>query len=326
MTRVALVIKPVSPRAVVARREVETACARAGLESPLVLPTTVEEPGPPQVRYAVDRGFDRIIAAGGDGTVRLVAGALADLQAGTEQGPLTLGVVPIGTADLFARTARLPVRDLRAAAQRAVTAPGRATDLGRAAFETASGERREEPFLTVAGLGQDAASLGDLTERHKEATSWLGYFLPGLRRLRHRGHRLTLTRDGQELATGPLWSLLAVNAARLPAGAAVVPGARLEDGWLHLTLVSPRGLLDWAKVADAGLNPRYRRDRAGGRTAPDGHDPRYPRDHRALAYRPARTVTVTSDEPVPAQVDGDVIGEVVGATFTIAPGALSVAR
>lgn len=337
--RLALVLNPVSPRAAAARRAVESAAAAAGLGTPLVLETTIEDPGPGQTREALARGVERVVVAGGDGTARLVAGELAaavqpaavddsdDLAASddpvsvardtraTSPAPPTLGLVPVGTANLFARTARLPLHDLRAAARLAVTGPGRPTDLGLARFTREAGGSRsqddEHPFLVVAGLGHDAATLAAVPAGVKARARWLAYFLPGLRRLRSPGFGLTVRLDGDPLAVDPLWSLLAVNAARLPAGARVVPGARIDDGLLHVVLVSPAGLRGWARVARTGLGPV--------RAA-------YPSDHRALRYRSASGIEVATDRPVPAQADGDVLPDVVTARVTIRPGALSVAR
>nr|WP_280523485.1 diacylglycerol kinase family protein [Ornithinimicrobium cerasi] len=361
-----MVVNPVSRRAREAVAAVERACSEVGGPGPLVLSTTVRDPGPGQVREALARGARRIVVAGGDGTVRLVAGALAtaaagandlpaatapaeeaapadetaarhatapaeeaapadetaarhatapDDAAGPPPAPVVLGVVPVGTANLFARSALLGTRDLRQAARTAVSASGRPTDLGRATLADAAGGSSSHPFLVVAGLGHDAATLAAVTPALKERLRWLAYFLPGVRRLRHAGHALDLTIDGAPVDAGPLWTLLAVNAARLPAGARVVPGARLDDGVLHTVLVAPSGPLDWAHIAATGL----------GRVG-DGRGGRYPPDRPALRYRDARTVVVTSRDPVLAQVDGDVIPDIVGAELTLLPAALRVAR
>lgn len=319
MPRVALVLNPASRAAGRALEMVGSACAAAGLGAPLVLETSVADPGPGQARYALAQGVERVVVAGGDGTVRLVAGALGEAGAAGEggSGRAVLGVVAVGTANLAARTAGLPRRDLAAAARVAVTAAGRPADLGRARLETSTGELVEEPFMVVAGLGQDAATLGEVRPGVKARARWLAYFAPAVRRLLLPGHGLRVTADGVEVAEGPLWSVLGVNAARLPARAQVVPGARLDDGRLHVVLVAPAGLPGWAHVArTAWRGP-------GGRRAGVAA---YPTDHRALRYRSAGTLEVVADEPVAAQVDGDVVADVVRATITLAPGSLLLAR
>lgn len=333
--RVALVLNPVSRRADPARRAVETACRAAGLGAPPVLETTVEDPGPGQTRSALAQGVERVVVAGGDGTVRLVAGELAraggealsraESVASVSSAPAaarpTLGLVPVGTANLFARSARLPLHDLGAAARLAVSGEGAPTDLGLARFTREGGACAEHPFLVVAGLGHDAATLAAVHPGVKARARWLAYFVPGLRRLLRPGLGLTVSLDGAPLEADPLWSLLAVNAARLPAGARVVPGARLDDGVLHVVLVSPGGLRGWVRVARTGVGPRHR----PGRGTPAGGTA-YPPDHRALRYRGASLLEVGTDRPVPAQVDGDVVEDVVTARVTVNPGALFVAR
>ncbi|GGK70466.1 diacylglycerol/lipid kinase family protein [Ornithinimicrobium pekingense] len=309
MTRLALVVNPSSRAAHHAVGAVSAAVQEAGLGEPLVLSTTPHEPGGPQTRYAVARGVERVVVAGGDGTVREVAGALslAILQSSPSHR-VPLGVVPVGTANLFARSALLPVGDVREAARRAVTGGARPTDLGRARLTSATGGVSEHAFLVVAGVGHDAATLAAVRPAHKANVRWLAYFLPGVLRLGRPGHALRLVVDGERVHAGPLWTVLAVNAARLPGGIRVVPGAHLDDGLLHTVLVSPRTLLDWGRIAVTGM----------GRVTPG--------DHPALRYRTGRELVVDAPEPVLAQVDGDVVPDIVGARVTVLPGALDVAR
>ncbi|OLT23674.1 hypothetical protein BJF81_10005 [Ornithinimicrobium sp. CNJ-824] len=306
--RVTVVVNPVARGSRAAVETVRQACAATGRGDPVVLPTTVEEPGGPQAVEAVRRGTSRIVVVGGDGTVRHVAGALADEGSAGPGRPTGLGVVPAGTANLFARGAALPLRDLRSAAGLAVSGPARPTDLGRALLRTADGRTLVEPFLVVAGVGHDAATLAAVRPDAKHRLRWLAYFVPGLGRLGHPGHALTLELDGHDVDAGELWSLLAVNAARLPAGARVVPGAELDDGRLHVVLVTPRHVGDWARIAATGL-----------RRVPAA-------DHPALRYRSGRTLLVGSPEPVLAQVDGDVVPDIVGGELAVLPSALRVAR
>ncbi|WP_131104345.1 diacylglycerol/lipid kinase family protein [Ornithinimicrobium sufpigmenti] len=308
MTRVALVLNPAAPRSRAAQEAVESACAELHLPGPVLLRTTVAEPGADQAREALAGGADRVVVAGGDGTVRLVAGVLGEgVSEGVRgRGPAVLGVVPSGTANLFARGLGLPLRDLRAAARVAVGGHGHPVDLGRAELTDDAGVTTQHPFLVVVGLGHDAETLAALDRRLKERVRWLAYFEPGLRRLARPGRPVVLSLDGEVERTEQLWSVLAVSSGRLPLRARLVPGARPDDGQLHVVLVAPSGPADWVRVARTGF---------GGRHTP----------HPALRYRRGRVLAVRPAEPALVQVDGDVVADIVSARVALLPGAVLVA-
>src|SRR5215468_379585 len=82
------------------RRRCRDAAAAGGWE-PSFLETTLDDRGPGLAGGAVAAGARIVVAAGGDGTVRACAQALA----GTE---VPLGIVPLGTANLAARALGIP--------------------------------------------------------------------------------------------------------------------------------------------------------------------------------------------------------------------------
>ncbi|KUG53316.1 hypothetical protein AVL62_00440 [Serinicoccus chungangensis] len=300
MGSVALVLNPAARAADAARRAVEEACREAGAPPPLVLLTTPEEPGAAQAREAVDAGCSRVVVAGGDGTVREVAGVV-----GTRA---TLGIVPIGTADLAARNLGLPLRSPRAAARLAVSGRGREVDLGRVELRRADGSVRTLSFLVVVGVGHDAEILAGLSPTAKARTGWWAYVTPGLRRLGSPGMPVRVRLDDTEERAETAWSVLAVNGGRLPLGARLVPGrgALLDDGLLHLAVVSPRRVRDWTSIGATGLGLRRRA-------------------HPALSYRTGTSVVVELPTPGPVQVDGDVLPDMVRVWIELLPAAVRVA-
>ena len=56
---------------------VSTRVSEAGWGEPLWLETSAEDPGRAMTREALDAGVDLVLAAGGDGTVRVVADVMA---------------------------------------------------------------------------------------------------------------------------------------------------------------------------------------------------------------------------------------------------------
>lgn len=109
--------------------EIGAAFAAAGVEAEVRFLPGAEIAA--AARAAVRNGFGAVVAAGGDGTIRCVAGVLADGGAAESAGGRTvpLGVLPVGTLNHFARDLGIPL-DLKEAA--AVVTGGRVhrLDLG----------------------------------------------------------------------------------------------------------------------------------------------------------------------------------------------------
>lgn len=272
--------------------------ARLGRDA-RVVHTTETDAGARQARDALSAGADAVVAIGGDGTVREVAGVVA-------RTAVPLGIVPAGTANLFARNLGLPLRDIDAAARTAVAGAAAAVDLGRVVLTRADGSREpERPFLVVVGVGNDALAVEASSLRAKRRVGWPAYIAAGARRLGHPSFAVRGRFDGGPVETAHAWSVLVHNAARIPAGLQVLPGTRLDDGLLHVAAVSPRHLGHWGRIAAAGAGIA----RAEG----------------ILRHRRALRVTLGAvDDPLPVQLDGDALGRVARLDARIDGGALSV--
>ena len=296
------VLNPVAKRYRLARHQLERAGADAGVEV-RVLTTTAEETGWAQGREAVAAGARHVIVGGGDGTVREVTRAVA----GTG---VHLGVLPLGTANLFAHNLGLRTRDVRTMVYRALFAPPRPVDVGWASWRPVVDGRvgvpsADHPFLVMAGLGHDAATVLATDPNTKSRLGWLAYLAMGSRHLLSKPLRMRLSVDGapgRRLAT---WTILVANAGNLPGGIAVFPGSRPDDGHLDCLEVPLRKPSQWASIAWAGLT---------------GH--RW--EAAALRYSRIRTLWAVPDEPAPLHLDGDVVGEVADLRIRVQAGGLLV--
>jgi diacylglycerol kinase family enzyme len=126
------------PTNAVSEEELRGILDRHGLGGDLRAPGSEEE-ARAAVRDAVVNGVDVVVAAGGDGTVALVADVLVDT-------PVALGILPLGSAMNVARSLGIP-RELDAAAAIVATAPRRAIDVG---FATG------RPFHEAVSVGLSA--------------------------------------------------------------------------------------------------------------------------------------------------------------------------
>ncbi len=301
--RVGVVLNPVARRAGPALARLGAACRERGQEIIDVLTTTVAEPGGPQAARLLAAGADRVVVLGGDGTVREVAEVLAGSGA-------TLGIVPLGTANLVARNLGLSLGDGPAPVATALGGEIRDVDVGRVAYEQLgpAGTVRspERVFLVVVGLGYDGEAVARTGPRLKRVAGWTSYIVVGARHLASRGHRLTLQVDGGAPRELRAWTVLVGVAGRIPLGIDLFPEAAPDDGRLHVMTVTPGTPLHWVPIALKGILHR-------------------PGSVPGLGYEAATRARVAAGAPLTAQLDGDPHPDVLALDVRVEPGALRVA-
>ena len=244
-------------------------------------------------------GAHAVLAYGGDGTVRAVATALIGTQ-------VPLGLLPAGTGNLLARNLAVPFADLDAALTVALAGIDRAVDVGRRWRSTSPVEDqqpRAETFLVMAGLGFDAEVMASVEHRLKERVGWWAYVVAGARNLRGRQTRVLLSLDGEEPIRRRLRSVIVGNCGELTGGVRLMPDAKIDDGWLDVVVVAPRGVVGWLAVTGAVAHqeplgapggralplPTYHRDRREASPCPVGRRPRGPGARAPSGGRARRT-------------------------------------
>lgn len=236
----------------------------------------------PLATEAVREGFDLVVAAGGDGTVNEVANGIADCPEGLERA--RLGVLPLGTVNVFARELGIP-QQFGPAWE--VIQRGRTTsiDLPRVEFER-GGSAACRRFVQLAGAGLDARAIERVRWRVKKWIGPLAYVLAGLQALAGRPARITAVAGGQSF-TG---ALVLVGNGRFYGGSyRVFPNADLRDRRLEVC-VFPK--VNWLTLAWCG--PALL---AAGRLP------------QAVATRfQADALILSSPAPAPFELDGDLAG------------------
>lgn len=150
-----------------------------------LLPTTGPNTAGGVAVAAVAAGAKWIVAAGGDGTINEVAGGLAHSH-------IPLGILPAGTANVLAAELGLQ-NNLAAAALQICNATPHRVALGSATTSTQS-----RYFLTMAGVGLDAAIIYELDLALKRKLGKLAYWHGGLRQLGRRVARFHVSVNGHE--------------------------------------------------------------------------------------------------------------------------------
>jgi diacylglycerol kinase (ATP) len=184
---------------------------------------------------AVADGFDSVVAAGGDGTVNEVLNGLGDAPDGF--GRARLGVLPLGTVNVFARELKVPLR-LERAWEILQRGNEKRIDLPRVEF-LAGGRIERRYFVQLAGAGFDARAIELLDWRHKKRVGPLAYVVAGLKALGEKKAAVTACADGQDFS-GEL--VLAGNGKFYGGPFEIFPPADLRDGRLDVCVL-PRA--DW---------------------------------------------------------------------------------
>lgn len=275
------------------RARIETALSGAGWSDPLWWETSVDDPGKGQAAAALEAGADRVIVAGGDGTVRAVADGLAG-------SGVPLGVVPAGTANLLGYNLGLP-RDEAGAIEVAVA--GRTADIDLIKITVDGGQ--PEHFAVMAGAGLDAMIMDEVDEDLKKTVGTAAYFMAAGRALGRLPMSARITVDGRPIKHHKAIMVLIGNVGGIPPNLDLIPGAAYDDGRLDLMVAAPRRLRDWFKIIARTIIRRQRKD-------------------DALELRRGRRVDVELDEPDTYQLDGDVAGEFSTLSAEVVPGALRV--
>ncbi len=294
---VRVLVNPAAGRGAARRAlpELEHRAGAAGL--PLVVTASREALVAGAERAAAD-GAERLLVAGGDGTLHQVVQALAGRST-------ALGILPVGSGNDLAATVGVP-RRLAAAFRLALEGPVRALDLGRVSAGDAACH-----FAGVAGVGFDS----EVARRILESDGGFGGRLRGgsiyvygvLRTLgSFRPPRIELEHDGGRWE-GRAMLVSFANTYRFGGGMRIAPNALPDDGLLDFVVVR--------EISKATLLRVFPRVYRGTHLA-----------HPAVETFRARRLVLRLDREMTIVGDGEPMVPVGpgGARVEIEPGALRV--
>jgi len=238
-------------------------------------------------RDAVAEKVDVVIAAGGDGTINEVIQELV----GSETA---LGVLPIGTANVWAREMGIPL-DIAGATEILAYGSTRRIDAG-----SVNGRY----FLLMVGIGFDGEVIRAVEKNKLKRLGVVGYLLASFwLSFGYDSFHVYMKIGEQEVRTRALQ--IVIGNTQLYGGAVKFTWqAQCDDGLLDVCLVRKRSKFRRIFVLLDFLLRRKQRS-------------------QWVSYDKSATVEVRTRKPVAMQIDGDSIGN-TPATFAIAPLALKV--
>lgn len=278
----------------------------------LWLETTKDDPGPGQVREALEAGATLVIAAGGDGTIRAAAETIAG-------SGVPLALVAAGTGNLLARNLDLLSDDIPHAIRTAVTGVDAGIDLARLEIHRPGGVRESAAFVVMAGFGLDAKMLANTDDELKRRFGWLAY-VDAIRKALRDENRLRMSYRTERGAarTVSAHTLIVGNCGALPANILLLPNAVVDDGRYEAVFLRPESVRGWLQIVFKIFweNGVVRRTRVGRRLLTP--------DVAALRYVVGRELQVRLSRPEELELDGDSFGQATGFDLRIDAGGLTV--
>lgn len=239
---------------------------------------------------AVATGYDIIAAAGGDGTVNEVLNGIGDEPDGFQR--VRLGVLPLGTVNVFARELKIPVR-LEHAWRVLKQARESNIDLGRVDF-TENEKPAQRYFMQLAGAGLDARAIELVSWKLKKSAGPLAYVVAGFQALAEKQTLITARAGGKTIAG----EMLLLGNGKLYGGQFdIFPGADLRDGALDACAI-PRANVPAFLPLAPGLLLRGK--------LPESRVQRLSADK----------IELTSETPTAFELDGEWVGH-LPATFSV---------
>lgn len=293
--RCAIIYNPVKTEDLaIFRRHVAYELEAHGWQAPIWLETTADDPGHAMAQKALDLEVDLVMAAGGDGTVRVVCEELADTG-------MPFAVIPAGTGNLLARNLQIPL-DEQSALQVALEGTPTPVDL----VELIVDEERRYVSGVMAGVGIDAVIMDRTDADLKRAVGSAAYFVAAAQNVDHPPLPVTITVDDGEPLTRDAMLVLVGNVGMLQGGIQIIPDARADDGYLDLLVASPSSAVELLRMTRKVLT------RVG--------------EEENLEHVRARRVRIEAGRAEPFQLDGDTEGEAHVVEATVMPGALMLMK
>jgi diacylglycerol kinase (ATP) len=231
------------------------------------------------------------VVVGGDGTVNEVVNGVAGTGA-------EIAVLPCGTGQDFGRTHGIP-GNFDDAVRVALSGEARAIDLGR--VECAGGGSRF--FANVGSAGMSGA----VARRANSMTKALGgraTFFYALTRefLAWQNTRVVVELEHGVRREGPMHDVIVANGNWHGGGMKLAPDARQDDGAFDVVTIGDVNKLDFLTTAPKLYSGRYL-------------------SHPKVELLRSSSVAISSEEPLPLEVDGEPIGT-TPARFEVVPSAL----
>lgn len=232
-----------------------------------------ESPGDAEAlaERAVRQGFQTIVAAGGDGTINEVVNGIGEAD-------VALGILPVGTMNVFALELGIEGNNLKQAWRVIERGHIREIDLPMA---------NDEFFVQLAGVGLDAAVVKHTTPDSKRTLGPVSYVLTLAQVAAQKPPKVVATAADGTRHEGNF--VLVGNGRHYGGPLVLFRDAKLDDGLLDVVIFKNQSHWDIVRYVQAVVFGNHH----------ELHD---------VEYFQTPMVQVTSDDDVPVELDGELAG------------------
>lgn len=281
MKRARIIYNPTSGRELFRKHlpEVLEKMEQAGYETSCHA-TTGEGDATVAAAAAVERGFDLIVAVGGDGTLNEVVSGVSTFSERPK-----IGLIPMGTTNDFARAVHIP-RDINKAVDIIIQGDSIPVDVGL---------MNDRHFINIAGGGRLTELTYEVPSKLKTMLGQMAYYLKGIEMIPSiRSSKVRIEYDGEVFDDHAMMFLIGLTNS-VGGFEKLAPDASINDGKFSLLILKELNMAEFIRVASLALR---------GEHLSDPH----------VIYAKASKISVTSDERVLLNLDGEY-GGLLPATF-----------
>lgn len=251
--------------------------------------TTLKKDAGALAQQARKKGITRIIICGGDGTVRSALYVFVKTK-------LTLGIIPIGTGNIFAKNLNIP-QDIRTASKIALQGKPSKVDVGKA---------NEHYFVLIAGMGLDVDMMNDAKKSSKSTWGILAYIWSGLQNITKQPRTYKLIIDKKKNIQVRAKTVMVANIGKTQAGLKIVPKAHQKSGDLRIAIIKTQTLYTWLELLFNLLRGK-------------------PQESQGYDYIKGYDIKIVPlGKPQPYECDGDTFAPTKKLDITIYPASLNV--
>lgn len=242
--------------------------------------TTAEGDATKAAKDAVERGFDLIITAGGDGTLNEVIAGVSPF----EKRP-KMGLIPMGTTNDFARALHIP-RDIDKALDIIIKGRPLPIDVGI---------MNDRHFINIAGGGRMTELTYDVPSRLKTVLGQLAYYLKGIEMLPSiKSSHVKIEYDGEVFDDEAMMFLIGLTNS-VGGFEKLAPDSSLNDGKFTLLILKKCNIAEFIRIVSLALRGDHLED-------------------PLVISSKAEKIIVSSSEKVLLNLDGEY-GGLLPATF-----------